>query len=456
VRELIPEFYSLPEFLSNANGFDYGRTQQGDVVHDVRLPPWAQNDPREFVRILRKALESPIVTDMLPSWIDLVFGFKQRGKAAEAAQNLFMYLTYEGQVDIEKIDDPLERRATLLQIQNFGQTPSRLFKKPHKPRGAHTLMSRISFENGKQLDPQTREMDRILAPPLCVPGLAGAFCVYLLPTGGGGGGGVGGGTAAPARSLYAGAVGDANLHKDRICAVGDKCLLLPVSKSGKLHYVRWGFDDGGVRLYAYRLREARQGDAPVVDVPEASYSGLHQGVVTCASCTKNGVSLITGGTDAVVRLWTLEEGKKGGLFLKAAGRMSGHESTVLCVSVVEDLSLCVSGSKDASVILWDLNTHEYIRELTGHSGPVGHVSVNEASGNIVTLSGSEMRMWSINGECLAATTTSAFTNGMLSPPTCLCSTDCEIWQDGVSFVTGHSKGVVIFVPFLPKCRMHVF
>jgi WD40 repeat protein len=71
--------------------------------------------------------------------------------------------------------------------------------------------------------------------------------------------------------------------------------------------------------------------------------------------------------------------------------MSGHESAILCVVVVEDLSLCVSGSKDASVILWDLNTHEYIRELTGHSGPVGHVGVNEASGNIVSLSGSEMR-----------------------------------------------------------------
>jgi hypothetical protein len=34
-------------------------------------------------------------------WIDLTFGHSQRGRAAEAAHNVFYYLTYEGAVDVE-------------------------------------------------------------------------------------------------------------------------------------------------------------------------------------------------------------------------------------------------------------------------------------------------------------------------------------------------------------------
>lgn len=31
VKELIPEFYYLPDFLSNVNGYDFGRKQDGEV-----------------------------------------------------------------------------------------------------------------------------------------------------------------------------------------------------------------------------------------------------------------------------------------------------------------------------------------------------------------------------------------------------------------------------------------
>jgi hypothetical protein len=51
--------------------------------------------------------------------LDLIFGYKQRGKEAEKANNLFYYLTYEGSVDIDAITDPLERAAIEAQVCLF-------------------------------------------------------------------------------------------------------------------------------------------------------------------------------------------------------------------------------------------------------------------------------------------------------------------------------------------------
>ena len=40
VKELIPEFFFLPEFLLNNENFDFGIRQNGRRVHHVTLPPW--------------------------------------------------------------------------------------------------------------------------------------------------------------------------------------------------------------------------------------------------------------------------------------------------------------------------------------------------------------------------------------------------------------------------------
>jgi hypothetical protein len=69
----------------------HGCTRQ---VHDVKLPAWATT-PEQFIALHRRALESEHVSANLHLWIDLIFGAKQGGPAAEVAANVFFYLTYE-------------------------------------------------------------------------------------------------------------------------------------------------------------------------------------------------------------------------------------------------------------------------------------------------------------------------------------------------------------------------
>lgn len=44
-------------------------------------------------------------------------------------------MTYEGAVDLETMDDDLQRSAIEDQIANFGQTPIQIFRKKHPRRG---------------------------------------------------------------------------------------------------------------------------------------------------------------------------------------------------------------------------------------------------------------------------------------------------------------------------------
>ena len=47
---------------------------------------------------------------------------------------VFHPLTYEGAINLEKIADPVEKEAVLVQINEFGQTPKQLFTTPHPKR----------------------------------------------------------------------------------------------------------------------------------------------------------------------------------------------------------------------------------------------------------------------------------------------------------------------------------
>ena len=139
-KELIPEFFYLPEFLLNSEQFNLGVRQDGDRVDDVRLPPWARGSARLFTLIHRQALEANLVTRALHSWIDLIFGHQQSGRAAVEAVNVFHPATHYS-ADLSKIEDEVKRGAIKTMIKTFGQMPAQLFNMPHPGVSAEAALA---------------------------------------------------------------------------------------------------------------------------------------------------------------------------------------------------------------------------------------------------------------------------------------------------------------------------
>ena len=135
VRELIPEFFILPEILINKNNLnlDQGKTgsdNKKSVVNDVELPPWSKN-ACAFVAKMRRILETGDFK--LNKWIDLIFGSSQRGEKAEENKNIFKAQSYERMVKINDITDPDSRNA-LMRLIEIGVTPLQIFSTDTKPQ----------------------------------------------------------------------------------------------------------------------------------------------------------------------------------------------------------------------------------------------------------------------------------------------------------------------------------
>lgn len=133
VRELIPDFYSLPEAFLNLNKLDFGFSQHKTRVDCIELPK-GENEPMvtpyHFVSSLVKILERE-GSEKVHQWIDLVFGFKQEGPEAVKSQNVFYPLTYEACQAIRSKESEADPIATETQLFHFGQTPKNLFSNPH-------------------------------------------------------------------------------------------------------------------------------------------------------------------------------------------------------------------------------------------------------------------------------------------------------------------------------------
>ncbi|KAG8134353.1 hypothetical protein E2320_007466, partial [Naja naja] len=374
-----------------------GCKQNGTKLGEVILPPWAKGDPREFIR----ALECDFVSAHLHEWIDLIFGYKQQGPAAVEAVNVFHHLFYEGQVDIYNINDPLKETATIGFINNFGQIPKQLFKKPHPPK---RVRSRINGEISGISVPPGITNDKIFFHHLD----------NLKPS------------LAPVKELKE-LVGQIVCTDKGILAVEMNKVLLPPTWNKTF---AWGYADLSCRLGAY------ESDKAVI-----VYECLSEwGQVLCAICP-NPKLVITGGTSTVVCVWEMGTSKEKAKMLTLKQALLGHTETVTCLTASLAYHIIVSGSCDRTCIIWDLNKLSFVTQLRGHRAPVSALCINELTGDIVSCAGTYIHVWSINGNPIVSVNT--FT-GRSQQILCCCMSEMNEWDTQNVIVTGHSDGVVRF------------
>ncbi|XP_064442274.1 neurobeachin isoform X8 [Mirounga angustirostris] len=477
VKELIPEFYYLPEMFVNSNGYNLGVREDEVVVNDVGLPPWAKK-PEDFVRINRMALESEFVSCQLHQWIDLIFGYKQRGPEAVRALNVFHYLTYEGSVNLDSITDPVLReipeayfirdphtflltqdfiKAMEAQIQNFGQTPSQLLIEPHPPRSSAMHLcflpqSPLMFKDQMQQDvimvlkfPSNSPVTHVAAntlPHLTIPAVVTVTCSRLFA--------VNrwhntvGLRGAPGYSLDQAhhlpiemdplIANNSGVNKRQITDLVDQSIQINahcfVVTADNRYILICGFWDKSFRVYSTETGKLTQ------------IVFGHWDVVTCLARSESYIGgdcyIVSGSRDATLLLWywsgrhhIIGDNPNSSDYPAPRAVLTGHDHEVVCVSVCAELGLVISGAKEGPCLVHTI-TGDLLRALEGPENCLFPrlISVSSEGHCIIYYERGRFSNFSINGKLLAQMEINDSTRAIL------------LSSDGQNLVTGGDNGVV--------------
>ena len=374
-KELVPEFYDPDnggDFLCNSLDIDFGSRHTGQVVGDVELPAWADS-PRDLVEKLRLALESPRVSRDLPHWIDLIFGYKNSGAEAEAADNVFYPLCYEGGVDLDSIADLEQRFALEVQISEFGQVPKKIFSRPHPGRYTHIpaeIHANVRRGEGGKSDSVSREWGRVSG-------------VTRL--------------------------GDHLHHREGVTAVclvrGDSLAVSAGDSSLKLYSWGRGGVERSLSVTSVTI-SAIISPGPVTLILAcwdhsilvyslltgslSHLSSAHTDAVSCLAHSSSTQTLASGSWDGTVKLWRSLSVNSFSLSLTDLVCQLDHGAAVTCLDMAGD-SLA-SGTREGEVWVWQLgDCPSLAHRLPSHRRQVNSVKLSKAGDKILS-GGSDMSL----------------------------------------------------------------
>ncbi|KAF7247392.1 WD repeat- and FYVE domain-containing protein 4 [Varanus komodoensis] len=430
VRELIPEFFYFPEFLTNCNQFEFGSLQDGSSLDDVQLPPWAEGNPHKFISVHRQALESDHVSTHLHHWIDLIFGFKQHGPAAVKAVNVFHPYFYCNQAHLDKVNDPLIKSTILGFISNFGQIPKQIFTKPHPARnapGKHLMRKDnlpFPYPTGN-FPPPLSSLHHLKCSPVTL------------------------------KEALGGPVGHIVCTEKGVLAVGENKILLPPCWT---RVFCWGFNDftcclassgpdknctgfrksQAIHPFLFLLRFLCFHGCFGEQKTTVSEATVDWAGCLCAVCPMPTL-LITSGSSSVICAWELSVDKDRPACLSLKQLLFGHTRPVTCLAASASYSILVSGSADRSCLVWDLNRLTRITRLPAHKACLSAVAINDSTGDIASCAGGTLYLWNINGQPLAEVCATLSAGVHLS---CCCFSQVKDWDVRSLVVTGDTAGNV--------------
>uniref|UniRef100_A0A8C3SHA2 LPS responsive beige-like anchor protein n=1 Tax=Chelydra serpentina TaxID=8475 RepID=A0A8C3SHA2_CHESE len=448
IKELIPEFYYLPEMFVNLNNYNLGVMDEGTVVSDVELPPWAKT-PEEFVRINRLALESEFVSCQLHQWIDLIFGYKQQGPEAVRSLNVFYYLTYEGAVNLSSITDPVLREAVEAQIRSFGQTPSQLLIEPHPPRSSAMqyllLQSPLMFTDQAQQDvimvlkfPSNSPVTHVAAntqSSLATPAVITVTANRLF--------------AVNKWHNLPGAVQDqpyqlpveidpliasnTSMHRRQITDLLDQSIQVHsqcfVITSDNRYILVCGFWDKSFRVYSTDTGK-------LIQVVFG-----HWDVVTCLARSESYIGgncyILSGSRDATLLLWywngkTNSIGDNSSDFATPRAILTGHDYEIVCATVCAELGLVISGAKEGPCLIHSMNG-DLLRTLEGPENCLRPklIQASREGHCIIYYENGRFCVFSVNGKLQATMETDDKIRAI------------QLSRDGQYLLTGGDNGVIM-------------
>ncbi|XP_061392771.1 lysosomal-trafficking regulator [Musca vetustissima] len=410
VKELIPEFFCLPEMFENFERFNFGCRQNGERVEDVSLPPWCLKDPRLFILIHRQALESELVRNNLHHWIDLIFGYKQTGDAAVEAINVFHPATYAVFLKSE-IEDPIEREAVQTMVKTYGQMPKQLFKIPHPPS------KHLAYQCDKQILPSVHGLRwgvYVGSPQLPEPLLGNTHKLigaeYLL------------------------SFNNTNV----VYGLPSRSCVMQGAEMDTYNVISWGYDDRIVRIQPLNKLNAKP--------KNLLYNSTFDDITACG-CDPNSNQLWFGHKSGRISIYkcssieaNLKSGKSRQSYVKdirfsynsvfhkimskamdsdvdltsstaSANSLSSsennlhkdgadlywtgptvlirHTDEITCITLSVEFKIAVTAGKDGIAVIWDLNDWSYVRTIERpaeiHHSPITLLTISHTLGDIVTV-----------------------------------------------------------------------
>lgn len=279
---------------------------------------------------------------------------------------------------------PQERRSAIATIHNFGLCPSTLFKQAHPAQNSRSTksISSIIFE---------KKIQSVIQSSSPVSQIVG-----------------------PVRQIYSSSSSDKILASSSLLSPGDLDYSINCDA-----------------LYNKSLRIYHRG------ILISTLENLHEGQISCADFVDS-QCLITGSNDTTLSIceWT-SIGKE--ISLQPIASLCGHTNPISSIASSKAFSVVVS-SAGSEVFIWDLNRHRLVHQLEEHEATM--IAISNTTGDIATVSGNVLRIYSINGVLLGSNTSNhidtiscvAFSSALLNP----------------LVATGHENGSVSIWKLVPR------